>query len=91
MPIFKRREEKRETPEKETKGIADAKAVMDIETELAKVQRTNVELRDDRRINGYIDDSKKVKLRGAGSPEEAISLALDEGKHGQRLSRSTKH
>ncbi len=29
--------------------MADAKAVMDIETELAKVQRTNVELRDDRK------------------------------------------
>ena len=45
----------------------------------------------DSRINGYIDDGKKVKLLGAVSPEEAISLALDEGKHGQRLSRSTKH
>lgn len=34
----------------------------------------------DSKINGYIDSSKKVKLLGAASPEEAINMAFNADK-----------
>ena len=41
MPIFKRREEKRETPEKETKGIAYAIAMREMADESLKIKKLN--------------------------------------------------
>ena len=56
-------------------AIADAKAVMDIETELAKVQRTNVELRDDRKNYNKMtikQISSRYKKLGIGEYYKAL-------------------